>query len=151
MKHCCSYLNPLPTPLLHLPPSPSFFLTPFSTLFEHKSTVRLLMHGPIATHLSLTPASTPTPHHTPSSLAQCKSEIWEQGGQALAICELKALLKVVEVTHENLSKELCLDSWTDIWEDLDDRASLRDYSSNVASATSQVSSQPNNVELTFIM
>ncbi len=61
-----------------------------------------------------------------------------QGGHALALCELEAQLQTLERAHANLSKELCLDSWTDLWSWADDRLSLGHYHSKVAKATAEV-------------
>lgn len=61
-----------------------------------------------------------------------------QDGHALGLCELEALLQTLQKTHEGLSKELCLESWPDLWSRADDRLSLVKYNSKIATATAQV-------------
>ena len=61
-----------------------------------------------------------------------------QDGNALSLCELEAMLRTVERAHANLSEDLCLESWHDMWARTDDRLSIQQYSSRVASACIQV-------------
>ena len=68
-----------------------------------------------------------------------------QDGHALALCELEALLQTIQRTHEGLSKDLTLQPWADLWDWADNRLSLSQYSSKVATATCQVSCEASSM------